>query len=381
MIRRVLTALVLLPSSLLAQTGQAEIGGYLDYVYEQSIPAAGNALYTHLLHGRLNTRWYATETLTGDLELRSRIFLGSLVRETPAFAERLKHDAGLGSFGITLWNRGESVGYAEIDRCYMNWNPEHLQITLGRQRIAWGTNLVWNPVDLFNPLSILDFDYVERPAVDAMRVQYYTGEVSKIEAAAKPGSAGSPRILAAQWSTNQCGYDFHLLAGLKGDSWCAGTAWAGDIGGGGFRGEALVSEIPSGLREASGARIMASGALSGDYTFPNSLYLHTEILYNSEGVRKDAAAARPRALLLGLLSPGRLSLYQELSYDISSLVRGSLFCIVNPEDRSLVGVPSLTWSVVTDLDVTLIAMLFRGGALTEFGQQGTAVFGRCKWSF
>lgn len=379
--REVLASFLIIPSLLHAQTGSANVVGYIDYLFEASLPAAGDRLFDQLLHARLNTRWYPTETLTGALEVRLRMFYGSLVRETPDFAAQLKHDAGLGTMGMTLWNQRESVGYAEIDRCFLNWNPEKLQVTIGRQRVAWGTNLVWNPVDLFNPLSILDFDYVERPAADAVRVQYYTGEVSKFEFAAKPGSAATSRILAGQWSTNRWDYDFRLLAGLRGNAWCAGTAWAGDIGGGGFRGEALVSEIPSNLREAPDPRVMVSGAISGDYTFPSSFYVHSEILYNSEGVQKNTMAARGRAISLGLLSPARLSWYQEFSYDISPLIRGSIFSIVNPDDRSLVVVPSVTWSVVTDLDVTLLAMSFGGRTGTEYGQLGTAIFARCKWSF
>ena len=126
---------------------------------------------------------------------------------------------------------------------------------------------------------------------------------------------------------------------------------------------------------------MVSGAVSGDYTFPSSLYLHVEILYNSQGVLSKTALARPRALALGLLSPARWSMYEELSCDISPLVRGSIFAINNPDDRSLVAVPSLTWSVATNLDATLLVMSFHGGAATEYGQLGTAVFARCKWSF
>ena len=379
MIRRSLLAFILSATPALAQTGTAEAGGYIDYLFDNTFPPAGENLYDHLLQARLNTKWYPLESLSGVLEIRTRLFYGTLVRETPGFADQLKHNAGLGNLGVTLWNRGEGVGYAEIDRCFLNWNPEHLQVTLGRQRVAWGTNLVWNPVDLFNPLSILDFDYIERPAADAARVQYYTGEVSKIEVALKPGSNETSRIVAAQWTTNSWNYDFHLLAGVRGDSWCAGGAWAGDISGGGFRGELLASEIPAELR--TDASTMFSGAISGDYTFPTSLYVHAEILYNSQGVRNNAASARPRALALGLLSPARWSLYEELSYDISPLLRGSIFFIHNPDDLSLVAVPSLTWSVVTNLDATLLVMSFHGAGGTEYGKLGTALFARCKWSF
>ncbi len=376
--------LLLLCSSISAGTlcaqSAGEIGGYLDYLATENFPPQGESLYEHLLHARLNTKWYATENLTGVLELRSRFYYGSLVRSTPGFADALKNTTGSVNLGTYLWNRTSSVGYAEVDRAYADWNQEQFEATLGRQRIAWGTNLVWNPIDLFNPLSILDFDYAERPATDALRLQYYTGAVSKIELAVKPGTVSTRAITAGQWSTNRWNYDFHILAGKRGDSWFGGAAWVGDIEGGGFRGEVLTSEIPGELRN-SARSTMISAALSGDYTFSNSFYLHGEGLYNSEGVTSRAALSRLRSTELGLLSPARFSVYAEAAYDLTPLVRLTLFGLVNPLDASRVIVPSVSWSALTNLDLMALAMFFEGDPLTEFGGYGTTLFLRAKWSY
>ena len=40
-----------------------------------------------------------------------------------------------------------------------------------------------------------------------------------------------------------------------------------------------------------------------------------------------------------------------------------------------------TWSVVTDLDLTVLGLFFHGAALTEFARPGTAEYVRGKWSF
>ena len=68
---------------------------------------------------------------------------------------------------------------------------------IGRQRINWGVNLAWNPNDLFNAYSLIDFDYQERSGVDAIRFQYYTGEMSSIEFAIQPGENIDKSIIAA----------------------------------------------------------------------------------------------------------------------------------------------------------------------------------------
>ena len=124
-----------------------------------------------------------------------------------------------------------------------------------------------------------------------------------------------------------------------------------------------------------------SAALSADYTFSNSLYLHTEALFNSNGKTRNAGLFYQQALQAGLLSPARWSVFQEVSYDISPLVRGSMFGIYNPTDRSAVLVPQLTWSVQSNLDFTAIAFFATGNYLTEWGDYGTSVFGRVKFSF
>ena len=381
MIRRLLAALVLAAPLLRAQSTGTEIGGYVKYLFSRTEAPSVPVSYDHLLHARLNTTWYPWEQLSGVLDLRARAFYGDMVSNTPHFADNLKGDAGFGTLGSVLWTGEKTVGYAEIDRLYLNWSPDRWQFTVGRQRIAWGTNLVWNPIDLFNPLSVLDFDYEERPATDAVRLQYYTGVVSKIEAAVKPGSASSPAIAAGQLTLNAWDYDFHFLGGTKKDHWFGGTGWAGDILGGGFRGEVLVSQIPREALLPGGHGLMVSSAFSGDYTFPSSFYIHTEMLYNTEGVTRDAAAARPRATALGLLSPARWSIYQEFSYDVSPLVRGSVFALINPLDGSYVAVPYATWSAATNLDIMFLVLAFSGAPETEFGGGGTAAFVRGKFSF
>ena len=366
---------------LFGQPSWMEIGGYVKSLTSRTATPADSVYYDHLLHARLNTQWFPTEKLNGVMDFRLRWYYGASIERTPDFARQLGYDAGFGKLGGVLWEGQKSVAYGEIDRLYLNWVPGQWQVTVGRQRIAWGTNLVWNPIDLFNPLSVLDFDYEERPPSDAARVQYYTGAVSKIEIAVRPGSNTVKSIRAAQWTTNRWNYDFHFLGGLRGAAWFAGTGWAGDIMGAGFRGEVLLAEIPPELRTSGTPTAMVSTALSGDYTFPNSFYIHTEALYNSEGVTTDAALARPRSLALGLLSPARWSLYQEFSYDISPLVRAGAFVIYNPDDHSSVVFPSVTWSIITNLDLTLLALFFSGAPLTEYGGFGTVTYLRLKWSY
>ncbi len=385
-LRRLLPLLV--TSTVLAQTGDQsfQIGGYVKYLFSRSeIPILGN-LNDQLLHARLNTKWYASDALTLACEIRGRAYVGGMVEKTPDFISTIRNDHEFAHLDATPWNSSSSVGYAEVDRLWADWTAGPVQVTLGRQRVAMGTCLVWNPTDLFNPLSILDFDYEERPAFDGGRVQYYLGPLSKVEVDVRPGKTSRTATSAVAFTTNAWDYDFHFLTGRRSGLGVVGGSWAGDIAGGGFRGEVLVSQKPKeiypglyDLAQREGA--MVSSALSLDYTFPNSLYFHVEGLYNSIGVTRQAALFQQESLILGQLSPSRWSLFGEISYDITPLIRGSLFAIQNPTDASRVLVPSFTWSVLTNIDLTVIGLVFHGDPLTEFGGYGQSGYLRLKFSF
>ena len=383
-----LLILLLLPFKLLfSQLSPFEINGYGKYLFSSAkFPAASERLDDHLLHARLNSAWYPTNNLKAALEIRLRGYYGESVENTPNFIDQIKGNYDFLDLDAILWNKNKSVGYAEIDRLYLDGNYGKAQITLGRQRIAWGTSWVWNPTDIFNPLSVLDFDYEERPAVDALRGQYYLGPVSKVELAFKPAKKKENIIAAGLYSFNHFEYDFNILGGIKKEKWFTGFSWVGDIWGAGFRGEFILNQANKVIIQQQSLSFGSvnpyySFVLSGDYTFPNSFYIHTEFLHNSIGVTKLTGQYQQAALNFGLLTPARWSLYQEFAYDFHPLVRGTLFGLFNPDDKSLVIVPSVSYSVLTNLDFLLLAMFFDGDTLTEYGDYGSTIFLRFKYSF
>jgi hypothetical protein len=371
-----------------------EYNGYAKYLFSSSkIPRIDDRLNDHLLHFRFNSKWYATNEITSALEFRFRAFYGCSVEKIPFYKDLLKTPRDFVQLDAFLWESENSLGYLEVDRLWFDYYKNDLQVTLGRQRVAWGTAWVWNPTDLFNPLNILDFDYEERPATDAIRVQYYTGAVSKVDVTYKPAKDPNSQILAGLVSYNNWNYDFNLIAGMRFKRWLAGFSWVGDILDAGFRGEVLLSQAPSKpdtntiLKQINESLIsswnkpMLSFSLSGDYTFPNTFYIHTEILFNNNGKTSNTFLFQEDALKLGMLSAARWSVYQEFAYEITPLLRGTLFGIFNPTDKSFVVVPSFSYSIITNLDFYIIGLIFEGDPLTEFGEYGTSVYLRLKYSF
>lgn len=392
---KILFLIVILPLiKTSAQLAPYEFNGYAKYLFNSvKVPQGDNRLSDHLIHLRLNSRWYATQSITLALELRFRAFYGEAVQKIPSYKDYIQTNHDFAKLDAFLWEAEKSLGYLEVDRLWFDYYKNNLQVTLGRQRVTWGTCWVWNPTDLFNPLDVLNFDYEELPATDAIRVQYYTGPVTKLDVAYKPAKDPHNQILAGLWSVNAWDYDFNFIAGMRFKRWLAGFSWVGDILDAGFRGEVVVSQAPEMPNSnfiyqligqpslSSWEKPIVSLALSGDYTFPNTCYIHTELLYNNLGKNKNTFLFQQEANALGLLTAARWSVYQEFAYDITPLMRGTLFGIFNPADKSFVIVPSFSYSIITNLDFYLISMFFEGDPITEYGEYGTSFYARIKYSF
>ena len=340
---------------------------------------------SNIIHMRQNLRWYPTHTLTGALEVKTQV--GALLIENEAYDDIGHFDNNIPGPVETRyfdwsWNpidQEDVTLIATIDRAWIDWYAGSAQLTTGRQRIAWGTNLAWNPIDLFNPYSPLDFDNEERPGTDGLRFQYYTDPSSKVEIAVAPTEEFEKSVAAALVKINRWRYDLHFLAGRRGKGTVVGTAWAGQIRGGGFRGEALYtypdedSHIPEPYLVAG---------VSGDYTFPNSFYLLGEALFNQRGTTGPAGGLHwATAIAEGELTPARTSLFGQVALNITPLIRGGISSILNPHDRSWYIGPSIDQSLATDLDFTAIALIFGGDEGTEFGDIGQMLFLRLKMSF
>ncbi len=138
------------------------------------------------------------------------------------------------------WNVIEKQSFllnTTIDRLWVDLHYDKFQATIGRQRINWGQTFVWNPNDIFNAYSFFDFDYVERPGSDAVRLQYFPSSSSAAEFAVKV-DAEKDVTAAGLYRFNKWGYDIQFLAGLvNSEDVVIGAGWSGSIGSISFRGE------------------------------------------------------------------------------------------------------------------------------------------------
>lgn len=335
---------------------------------------------------RQNLRCYPHPRITIAVECDERLLIGESARLMQQTSDAYRFEEPYFRWRRSLLDKQNAVLEAEIDRLWITGYHGDLEVTIGRQRIAWGTALVWNPIDLFNPSSPLDFAGIEKPGADGLRAQYYLGAASRIEIAGVLRRPEEHSIAAAQLVLNRWEYDWHLLGGRQAEEWVAGLAWAGHIRGGGFRGELLgrfPSEEPAGPDGDDPSTDAAlTAVLSGDYTFHSSLYLHGEALYESRGTTGDAGGTHlVKALQEGRQTPARWSVFAEIARQLHPLVYAGLSGILNPADLSWYAGPSVTWNALTNLDVILTGQLFGGSSGTEFGDSGAILLAQGKWSW
>lgn len=380
------TLLIFLSAVSHAQDRNWTLTGYVKdlfmYYHPKQIPGFQiDNQYSNTIHNRLNFAWYPTDKLTVVIENRNRFINGNLVRDYPEYQSYVATDNGFFDLSVVPADGDSWFLHCMIDRAYLDWTSGNWQIRLGRQRVNWGVNLVWNPNDVFNSFSYFDFDYEERPGTDAARIQYYTGTTSSAVLVYKLGNNADEMALAGLYRFSQWSYDFQFLGGWVGPDWMTGVGWAGDIKGAGFRGE-LSQFIPRDSNSDSEAATVAS--ISADYSFPNSLYLQISGLYNSLGESGQSGGLSPilnPELSAKSLSLGKYELFAQCSFPITPLFNADFSTIINPGDGSLFLGPSLSYSLQTNLELMLSGQLFFGDTTSEYGSIGQLAFARLKWSF
>ncbi len=365
-----------------------ELGGYLKNLqtllfFSDSWPIPGQGapvdtfLQDNLVHHRLNLRWFISDKFTLRAEARTRLFFGDIVRGTPQYAA-LVDNANNDYFDLSavILNNNGFVLHTMLDRCYLEYASGPWEIGLGRQRINWGINTVWNPNDIFNAFNFTDFDYEERPGSDALRIRYYTGFASSIELAAGAFDAWDKAVAAALWKFNRKQYDFQVLAGIAEGDAALGFGWAGNLKNAGFKGEATWF-IPWDI-----TRPQSLNATFGiDYSFSNALYLNTGYLYNSAGSTGEGNIFG-FTLSARNLYPYRHALFASAGYPFNPLLQGSLAVIYSPvRSHAMFLNPLLSYSLSENWSLDMVGQMAFSRSDKRYALPVQAVFFRVKWSY
>ncbi len=346
-----------------------------------------NKLYSYSsINNRLNLNWYPNSKIHFQMGLRTSYIFGDIVYELNSNLNGIynaMYTDDPGWINLThAWSQNENgVLVSNIDRLFLQYNGKKLTLTIGRQRINWGVNMVWQPNDIFNSFNYLDFNYPERPGSDAVRFQYFTGMTSSVELAYKI-DAQNQSTYAAKYAFNRWNYDFQLMGGLMNDEyWVAGLGFSGSIGGAGFNGEAAYY-IPKSNSVDEKETLIAT--LGTNYMFKNNLFINIGALLNSAGSTKKVA--RSMFTMMENISAldytkSLANLFASASYPITPLINLDVSTMVNPFDNSFYFGPSLNISLNNNVSLYFIAQTFWGENGSEYGDIGQMYFSRLQWNF
>lgn len=381
-----------------AQPKTFEIDGYIKempsfYFLQNEIPVSATETmqwtWYNLVHNRMNFKINATKNLNFNVGMRNRFLCGGFIKKIPQYADVLAVDNGLADLSWNILDKNGFVFNTSFDRAYIDYTIKNVQVKIGRQRVNWGIGLVWNPNDIFNAFSYIDFDYEERPGSDAVSVTWYRSAASFLDVVVKtdknPVDSSYQYTAAARYLFNANNYDLQFIAGKNNNDIVGGFGWSGAIKNVAFRGETSIF-VPV-LQRNIDPETAVVATVEADYTFENQIYLHGAMLFNSNGNLKNAESinlfATQNDLSAKKLSYGMFEIFTQISYPVSPIFNVGLAAMLNPADASAYLSPNCTVSLADNLELMLNTQLLLGKSGTEYAASGNvyAAFARLKWSF
>ncbi len=244
------------------------------------------------------------------------------------------------------------------DRVYLKYRTDRWSLTAGKQRIAWGTGYIWNPVDIFNPF-VLSFAVSDQDKtnVESMRVEVPVGEAGGIDAFVATGKPWEETARGLRVKGTQGLFDVavsYVDQGTLGRQ--VGLETAGDVVKDiGVRGEVAVKNVPG----VNG--YVAQAVLGGDYTLDNGIGLNAEYYCNGLGSRDKNAYNWGTAESVGVdyLFIGGNKIIDEITAVTVSL-------LLNLDDQSFMLYPQYARNIGQNLDLYLEGMWLGGQGGSEF---------------
>jgi hypothetical protein len=335
------------------KTSPVELTGYVTSMQSAMFDSlSGPFMNENLIHNRLNFKAYINDNITFGAGIRNRLFTGDMVRLGSYYSGLIGADRGKVDLSWNVIDKQSFLLNTTIDRLWLDFNFNKVQLTIGRQRINWGQTFVWNPNDVFNAYSFFDFDYAERPGSDAVRLQYFTSSSSAAELAVKVDS-DNDITAAGLWRFNKWGYDIQFLAGFSdGSDVVIGTGWSGAIGQVSFRGEASWFDPWEDFPGDESTVLVTTGF---DRVFSDNSIAQVQLMYCNRPVGlSDFNRLYSGNLSARDLAFSEFSAFGQFTWAASPLLNLTLSAMWLPDLDGYFAGPSADYSLAENLDFSLI---------------------------
>jgi len=349
----VVAILLLHAGALLAQDKKSiSLSGYLTTMQSSMFDSlSGPFLNENLLHNRLNLKGYLNNNITVAAEFRNRLFSGDMVRLGKYYSDMIGEDPGIIDMSWNVFEEQSFLFNTTLDRLWIDFQYNKLQVTIGRQRINWGQTFVWNPNDIFNAYSFFDFDYIEKPGSDAARIQFFPTSSSVAEIAIK--SDNDKNITAAGlYRFNMWEYDFQFLAGIvNSEDVVVGTGWSGAIGSISFRGEASWFTPYKNTPEDKSTILITTGF---DKIFDDNSMAQVQLMYSNKPLELDSFTGFYSGNLSSKdLAFSKFSAFGQFTWAATPLLNIGISAMWFPDLKGYFAGPSLDYSMAENLDFSL----------------------------
>ncbi|MDH3252628.1 MAG: hypothetical protein OEM41_07535 [Ignavibacteria bacterium] len=258
-----------------------------------------------------------------------------------------------------------------IDRLYFRQNFLTSSLTIGRQRIQWGTGRVWNPTDVFNPINPANVDKIEKDGADAVSYTYYFGSFTDLELVWNPENGFRQWNAGARFRTNYAEYDMSVIGGYFDKRGMIGGDFAGNLATAGVRGEGVYWFERKGVGDA-----FLRCILGIDYQFTGTLYGLLEYQYNDEGSTDKNAYDLLRLLRGEILNVAKNYLAASVSYQIHPLVNTTITLSMNLDDGSGYILPAMEYSLSDAVTLSAGALIASGNERSEYWYYPSSVYVR-----
>jgi hypothetical protein len=362
-----------------------------------------------------------TSVFTSLTRVRGRLDL----RITPRLAAALVYDhelrAGtLDTFEAQLGGAIDTQQWAPLDwtitesesfswdhlfyRLYLDYESEHVGLTLGRQRIPWGVGRLWNPIDRFNAIGPLAIESDQSGGVDAVNARWRFSGFTYLQGVYAAAEDLDNQSYAARLHGVFHDVDYSLVAGVFEKALALGFDLDGNLGDAAARAEVVWTRSDREIRPIDSGAASELGSswqvvVSIDYLFGvgTGLYGLVEHLYNGNAlgfghglagpllpffeetdVRPDGVPDFVPGPFVAFTSNARFGGSRVvtrsenltgvmLGYDLTPEIRGELLAIYDWTGASASFFPIVRYDALDWLELTLGAQFFTGPRLSEFG--------------
>ncbi|MFK7849242.1 MAG: hypothetical protein AB8G77_28395 [Rhodothermales bacterium] len=279
-----------------------------------------------------------------------------------------------------------------LNHAYISLRPGPLELTIGKQYLAWGAALVFNPTELFRPKNVLEPGY-EREGVGAITARLPLGTLSDVTIGLVPDGRIKESGKLVRIRHHISGFDISALAVLLTEPVLPTTlnllspeeqqrvTFGGDI-----TGEILgLGAWAEATWSDQGETQWVEATAGSNYTLASNTTLMIEATYNGRGAWDAPYTPSLWAgRLTGVLrSMSKVVVYGAVFHPVDQfqLWNVGLSGLVSAADGSAVIIPSVSYAFAQDVDLLFNALVYAGEDGSEYAGRRFGAFIRARVYF